>query len=146
MRDLGSLRGLARFTLVLAVGSTGCADTVRPVLGGLKIGPAAGGPFSIPTLLNDRIPFEYPQDAWVRGVGGETVLRIHIASSGSVDSVHVANSSGDRVLDSASVAAARLLRYRPARVGEEAVAVWAFLPVRYPMPEPARGRDDANRR
>lgn len=108
------------------------------MLGGLKIGPAADGPFVVPELVGDENPFKYPYDAWQRGVGGETVLRLHIASSGFVDSVAVAKSSGDGVLDSASVATARLLRYRPARRGDEAVSVWAYLPIRYPMPEPAR--------
>lgn len=116
---------------------TGCADTIRPVLGGLKIGPAADGPFMMPTLLNEESPFEYPAAAWAKGVGGETVLHIHIASNGAVDTVAVAETSGDHTLDSASVAGARLLRYRPARHGDEPVAVWAYLPVRYPMPEVA---------
>jgi len=114
--------------------ATGCADTIRPVLGGLRIGPAAGGPFVMPSLVNEESPFEYPSDAWESGVGGETVLRIHIASNGVVDTVAVAETSGDRALDSASVAGARLLHYRPARRGDERVAVWAYLPVRYPMP------------
>ncbi len=122
-----------------------CADTVRPVLGGLKIGPAIEGPFVMPALLNDRLPFEYPEDAWIRGVGGETLLRIHIASTGYVDSVAVARSSGDRALDSASIAGARLLRYRPARRGDMPVAVWGFLPIRYPLPETAATSDTGPR-
>lgn len=119
---------------VAAAASLGCADDVRPTLGGLKIGPAGEGPFLVPHLIGDPSPFEYPDDAWRRGVGGETILRIHITVEGDVDTALVASSSGDRVLDSASVAAARSLRYRPARRGDMPVAVWAYLPVRYPMP------------
>lgn len=89
----------------------------------------------IPTLLNDRFPFEYPEGAWRRGIGGETMLRMHISEFGVVDSVLIDTSSSDRALDSAAVAGARLLTYRPARHGDDPVAVWAFLPVRYPMPE-----------
>jgi TonB family protein len=120
-----------------ALATLGCADTVRPVLGGLKIGPAADGPFVMPVLMNEKLPFKYPQSAWQRGVGGETVLRIHIASTGAVDTVAIANSSGDRSLDSAAVAGARQLRYQPAQRGDEIVSVWAYLPVKYPMPEVA---------
>lgn len=124
------------FAFAMVAGSTlGCAEAVRPVLGGLKIGPGVEGPFVMPMLINDRPPFAYPQDAWERGVGGETTLRIHISSAGFVDSVLVAKSSGDAVLDSASVAGALLMQYRPARHGDSPVAVWAYLPVRYPMPE-----------
>ena len=120
--------------LAAVVSVAGCADTVRPVLGGLRIGPAARGRFIVPTLVNEESPFEYPTDAWESGVGGETVLHIHIASNGAVDTVAVAETSGHHALDSASVAGAYLLHYRPARLGDERVAVWAYLPVRYPMP------------
>ena len=89
----------------------------------------------MPVLLNERLPFEYPQDAWADRVGGETVLRIHISDTGTVDSVAVEKSSAHRSLDSAAVAAAWELRYTPARQGERPVPVWATLPVRYPMPE-----------
>ena len=134
-------RVLGAIMVAAALSAAGCADTVRPILGGLKIGPAAGGPLVMPTLLNSELPFQYPTDAWNRGVGGETMLRIHIASNGAVDTVAVAKSSGDPALDSASVAGAHLLRYRPARQGDEPVAVWAYLPVRYPMPEIAKPGD-----
>jgi TonB family protein len=130
----------------LGLAAAGCSEAVRPVLGGLKIG-AAAGPFHMPVLDSDELPFKYPVDAWERGVGGETLLKIHIAASGWVDSVRVAKSSGHGSLDSAAVAGARLLHYRPARHGDEAVAVWGYLPVRYPMPERARhAEEDGNRR
>lgn len=112
----------------------GCADTISPVLGGLKIG-MSGGSFHMPVLLNEKLPFEYPRSAWREGVGGETRLRIHISREGTVDSAFVLQSSGNTALDSAALAGVRRLRYRPARQGENAVAVWAILPVRYPMPE-----------
>lgn len=115
----------------------GCADTVRPVLGGLKIGTASNA-FQMPMMENERAPFEYPRDAWKAGIGGETLLKIHIAANGTVDSVRVDASSGHAGLDSAAVAGARKLRYRPARHGGEPVGVWATLPVRYPMPERMR--------
>jgi TonB family protein len=114
--------------------ATGCADTMRPVLGGLVIGER-GSAFHMPTLLNERLPFEYPQEAWSNRVGGETVLRIRISKAGAVDSVSIEQTSGNHSLDSAAVAGARELRYSPARQGERPVPVWATLPVRYPMPD-----------
>lgn len=124
---------------VLALGAPlllGCAESVRPVLGGLKIG-MRGGAFRTPVLESESLPFTYPRDAWERGIGGETTLRIHITRRGRVDSAYVVRSSGHRSLDSAAVAGALELRYRPARQGEERVDVWAILPVRYPLPERA---------
>jgi len=138
-------RALAALLASAVVSVAGCADTVRPVLGGLRIGPAARGRFVVPTLVNGESPFEYPSDAWDRGVGGETVLHIHIASNGVVDTVAVAETSGHRTLDSASVAGAYLLHYRPARLGDERVAVWAYLPVRYPMPAAAAREEPDSR-
>ena len=139
------LRGLVAPTVIILAGSWvagGCAETVRPVLGRLKIGNAKG-PFHVPELDTEPLPFEYPPDAWEEGVGGETILKIHITSHGGVDSVRVERSSGHSGLDSAAIAGAQQLRYRPARRGEDPVAVWGYLPVRYPMPgkaerEPAR--------
>ncbi|MEJ2310966.1 MAG: energy transducer TonB [Gemmatimonadales bacterium] len=119
---------------VLGVLLAGCSETMRPVLGGLAVGEQ-GSAFHMPTLLNEQLPFEYPQDAWASRIGGETVLRIRISTAGAVDSVAVQKTSGHRSLDSAAVAGARELRYKPARQGERSVPVWATLPVRYPMPE-----------
>lgn len=141
MREGASIPSRLGLALATAISLAACADTVRPVLGGLKIGPAAAGPFTYPALLGEQPPFEYPEEAWARGVGGETLLKIHISRIGHVDSVYVARSSGDGALDSAAVAGARRLRYRPARQGEEPVAVWGLLPVQYPMPEAVKPGD-----
>jgi protein TonB len=119
---------------VLLTLATGCSETIRPALGGLVIGER-GDAFHMPTLLNEQLPFEYPTDAWRDRIGGETVLRLRISSDGIVDSITVERSSGYRSLDSAAVAGATELRYKPARQGERPVPVWATLPIQYPMPE-----------
>lgn len=120
--------------------ATACADTVNPVMGGLRVG-ARQGAFHVPVMENERPPFRYPARAWREGVGGQTRLRIHITESGQVDSAYVLESSGHAALDSAALSGARALRYRPARQGDEPVAVWAVLPVKYPMPEMAEPDD-----
>lgn len=114
-----------------------CAESIQPSLGGLRVG-ASGSAFHVPVMQNERPPFEYPREAWEEGVGGETRLRIRIARDGSVDTAYVVASSGHAVLDSAALAGARELRYRPARRGADPIAVWAVLPVRYPLPARAR--------
>lgn len=134
----GSRRRRVPVLLVMAAAllGLGCGEAVRPVLGNLKIG-AAASPFHMPVLENEKPPFEYPRDAWRQGVGGEAVLRIHITRKGTVDSVLLVRSAGHPSLDSAAVAGALKLRYRPAKQGTEPVAVWGTLPVRFPMPEEA---------
>lgn len=123
--------------VVLLVGVSGCADTVSPVLGGLNLG-VRGKSFHVPVPTTERLPVRYPRSAWEEGVGGETRLRIHIDARGVVDSAYVLRSSGHAALDSAALAGVRRLRYRPARQGETPVAVWAVLPVRFPMPSEIR--------
>lgn len=136
-------RWTAGLIVPLLVAVPGCADTVTPVLGGLRVG-TGGESFHMPVMENERLPFRYPSEAWRERVGGETRLRIHIDRQGRVDSAYVVDSSGHAALDSAALAGARKLRYRPARQGDRPVAVWAVLPVRYPMPEAAdEGRPDA---
>ena len=85
-----SLRFLSLLAL-LPLG--GCADTVQPYLGGLKVG-VTGGSYQMPMLLNETLPFRYPPDAWRNRVGGETLLYIHITTEGAVDSVMVLQTDG----------------------------------------------------
>lgn len=117
--------------LLLLAPAGGCSDAVRPALGGLTIG-RPGEAFRMPVMKNEEPPFGYPDAAWRAGRGGVVVLRIHISAEGAVDSAYVKQGSGAAPLDSAARADARRLRFRPARQGDEPVAVWATLPVRYP--------------
>lgn len=119
--------------LLPLLGIAGCADTVQPYLGGLKVG-VAGGSYQMPVLLNETLPFQYPADAWRQRVGGETLLYIHINEEGAVDSVMILEGSGHASLDSAALAGARELRFRPAHVGTDPVDTWGKLPIRFPMP------------
>lgn len=133
MRGPSSRRIPPSLLLVFLPVLAGCEEAVRPALGGLQIG-RRGVSFRMPVMENEELPFRYPARAWRDGAGGTAVVRIHITEAGAVDSVEVARSSGHAALDSAALADARRLRYRPARRGETPVDVWATLPVRYPHP------------
>jgi protein TonB len=111
----------------------GCVDTVNPGRAGLRLG-LEEGPLRPPAATESGV-FEFPRSAWEKGIGGTTVLKILIAADGTVDSAIVLESSGYRPLDSAAVANAGKLRYRPAEQGGEAVPIWGRLPVIYPLPE-----------
>ena len=119
--------------ILAAVTALGCADTVKPVLGGLKIG-TANAPLKYPVRV-DNHHFDYPADAWDQRVGGTVVLKLLISPTGAVDSAYVYESSGHPSLDSAAVADSRLLRYDPAEQEGSPIEVWAKLPVIYPLPE-----------
>ncbi len=117
----------------------GCADTVNPNRGGLRLG-LEDGPLRPPTAIEADV-FEFPRSAWEDGIGGTTVLKIMIDIDGKVDSTIVLQSSGYPLLDSAAVANASKLLYRPAEQGGEPVPIWGRLPVIYPLPGEAAAND-----
>ncbi|MFO7587895.1 MAG: energy transducer TonB [Gemmatimonadota bacterium] len=123
-------------TLAAALAAAGCADTVNPRMGGLRLG-VESGPLRPPVLLDGEDVFEFPDDAWTRGAAGTTVLKLRISQEGVVDSVLVLASCGHEDLDSAAVANAHRLRYRPAEQGGDPIEVWGRLPVIYPAPKEA---------
>lgn len=71
----------------------------------------------------------YPASARIRGVEGETVLRVLVAADGQVRSVAIATSSGHRELDQAAVSAVRTWRFQPAIEQGKTVAAWVQVPV-----------------
>ena len=130
--------------LLLAGGASACADTPRAV-GGVQLG-VEDAPLRPPVRVDEGRTFEYPTDAWNEGVGGTTVLRLLISREGLVDSALVVESSGHPSLDSAALANARRLRYRPAAQGGSPVQVWGRLPVVFPVPEQGEQPPDAENR
>ncbi|MCK5447545.1 MAG: energy transducer TonB [Gemmatimonadetes bacterium] len=120
--------------LALPATVIGCADTVNPAAGGLRIG-VQNAPLKPPVRVDSLHPFEYPPSAWSYGASGTTVLKILISETGSVDSAFVLQSSGDRALDSAAIANSRHLVWEPAEQGGNPIRIWGRLPVIYPRPE-----------
>ncbi|MXX79104.1 MAG: energy transducer TonB [Gemmatimonadales bacterium] len=126
---------LAVLAALAVAASTGCADDPGPEVGALRVDQLREGGLVWPVLESSSSPaFPYPAEALEEGAGGEILLRIRISAAGRVDSVAVVTSSGHAILDSAAVEGARLLRYRPARHGGSPTAIWARLPISYPVP------------
>lgn len=73
----------------------------------------------------------FPVEQWDAGVEGETVLRVRVNATGTVDSVEVMTGSGTAALDSAAVRGMRALRFRPATREGDPVAAWVEVPVRF---------------
>ena len=107
------------------------------------MGLACGGEGEIepPTPLYGAVPIDYPIQLWDQDMEGQTMLRVRVSDTGTVDSVEVVGSSGYEAFDSAAVAGARDLRFSPARRDGERIEVWATVPVRFskrPRPDTAR--------
>ena len=96
-----------------------------------------------PAPLYGDVPIDYPIELWDSDVEGETLLRVRVTETGQVDSVVVLESSGQGAFDSAAIAGARELRFRPARRNGKRIVVWAEVPVHFskrPRPDSALGR------
>ena len=91
-------------------------------------------PVTLPAPLTDASPFRYPLELWDGRAEGEVVLMVHVDDMGAVDSVYVLTSSGEPAFDSAAVAGAPAIRYEPGRRGDDRVAMWVRVPVRFRMP------------
>lgn len=75
----------------------------------------------------------YPLPLQERGIEGTLRLRVHVAADGRATQVLLLASSGFRLFDEAALAQARGCRFRPARLGEEAVDEWVEYPVRFSL-------------
>lgn len=73
----------------------------------------------------------WPAEALARRWQGRVLLRLEIASDGTVDDVQVMQSSGFDILDLAAVEAVRDWRFTPARRGGTSVAVTRSLPIHF---------------
>lgn len=78
-------------------------------------------------------PPEYPLSARRLGQEGWVVLRVKVDPSGAPAEVHLARSSGVISLDRAALEAVRRWTFVPARRGEEAVAAWVEVPIRFQL-------------
>ncbi len=110
-----------------------------PVLGACNSEPQP----QIPPRQLTSSPFQYPEELWDEGIKGETTLKLLVTEQGAVDSVRVERSSGHAAFDTAAVQGARLLRFEPARRGEDPVPVWVLLPVQFNMTNADEGLEPA---
>jgi TonB family protein len=105
--------------------------------------PGRGGPDELPVMLNNEPPFRYPAPLYAQKVQGNVTLRIFIDQDGRVrpESTRVMESSGYASLDSSAVTASQELRFTPARVNGEPMAVSILFPVffRHPQASPLPG-------
>src|SRR2546425_781101 len=70
-----------------------------------------------------RAPLIYPEDAYVSRLAGKVPARVYIGGRGSVDKVEIVKvQPRGGVFEQAALQALRQVRYRPARIGGQAVA------------------------
>jgi len=112
---------------------------LRRILGGLAVatfvlssaGCTSDGEIQHPAPLYGDVPIQYPIQLWDQDQEGETLLRVRVTDTGTVDSVVVEKSSGYAAFDSAAVAGAKKLQFSPARRKGKRIRVWAEVPVNF---------------
>jgi TonB family protein len=125
--------------LAASAGAVGCIDTetARTAIEAIQSGPPK--PDVLPVMLNEEVPIHYPAELYARKVQGNTILRIFIDGQGRVhpESTMVIGPSGYPAFDSAAVAAVPELRFKPAMLKGEPLAVTIQFPVFFRHPEAA---------
>jgi protein TonB len=79
---------------------------------------------------------EYPRRARQLGFEGTVVLNVMINPKGGVEDVKIAVSSGYSLLDQSALRSVKAWRFKPARRGDQPVAAWVQVPVRYTLEPP----------
>jgi TonB family protein len=92
---------------------------------------------SQPVMRNQEPVFYYPASLYAQKIQGNVTLRIFVDRTGRIrpESTRVEESSGYPSLDSAAVAGSQQLRFEPARLRGEPVAVSILFPVFFRHPE-----------
>ena len=94
-------------------------------------------PFTVKPEFTNReeavaaVAASYPELLKDAGVGGSALVWLYIDATGVVKNVRLNKSSGRDELDAAALKAARTFRFTPAKNGNEPVAVWVAIPVKY---------------
>jgi protein TonB len=131
---VGALTAIvAALVLVLASGDSGSqrGRSFADVL------PRRGRPDELPVMLNEEPPFRYPAPLYAQKVQGNVTLRIFVDRHGRVrpESTRVEESSGYASLDSSAVTGSQDLRFVPAKLNGEPMAVSILFPVFFRHPE-----------
>lgn len=126
---------LAAAAVFLAAAATvGCGDGAARRSSAI---PGNGRPDEPPVVVNGDLPFRYPPALYARKVQGNVTLRLFIDRDGLPrnDSTRVEESSGLEPLDSAAVRGSQELRFVPAKLHGEPMAVSVLFPVYFRHPE-----------
>jgi TonB family protein len=131
---LGALTAvLTALVLVFTSGGSRLQDGRRLV----DAFPRRGRPDELPVMVNREMPFRIPVPLYAQKVQGNVTLRIFIDRDGHVrpESTRVVESSGYASLDSSAVTGSQDLRFVPAKLKGEPMAVSILFPVFFRHPE-----------
>lgn len=98
----------------------------------------AGG--SILIVMREAVPLykvnpapKYPKMARKRGYQGTVLLSVFVNIEGKVDDLWLFESSGYKILDNAAINAVKDWTFEPGKKGDEIVAMWVEIPVKFEL-------------
>lgn len=86
---------------------------------------------------------EYPDALREAGIGGTVLMHFFVSADGTLENTVIQESSGHQVLDEAAYRVAETFEFNPALNGNERVAVWVSIPIRFTIPSASGGDGDA---
>jgi periplasmic protein TonB len=122
-------QALALVGAAAALGMPGSARALREAGSAPEaydLAPEGRGPLGGYQLLP-----RYPDSARRQGITGTTTLLFEVLENGRVGEVQIENSAGHPDLDQAAADAIKKWRFEPARRGNQPVAVWLRMPVKF---------------
>lgn len=128
--------------LGLVVTLSGC-DAVQGTIDRLR-GPDTSPPDSLPLLLNDSLPFQYPIGLYLQLVDDSVTLRLHIDEYGRPvpESTRVEVPAKYAQFDTSAVNGARALAFRPAIRKGKPIAYTVLFPIQFKIPTVPRQPGD----
>ena len=95
---------------------------------------------SILIVMKEAVPLyrinpapRYPVMARKRGYQGTVLLSVLVNKEGKVDILWLFKTSGYKILDNAAIEAVKDWTFEPGRKGDEAVAMWVEVPVKFEL-------------
>ncbi len=127
----------ARRLVVMALATTALAgcEQVKSTFASLR-GSDNSPPDSLPQLLNDSLPFDYPIGLYLQLIDDSVTLRLHVDQFGRPvpESTRVEVHAKYPQFDTAAVDGARELLFRPAiRKGKE-IPYTVLFPIQFKVP------------
>ena len=104
-------------------------------------------PDSLPRMLNDSLPFQYPVALYRRLIDDSVTLRLHIDEYGRPvpESTSVATKARHAEFDSSATQGSRELVFRPAFRNGKAVAYTVLFPIHFRIPTQPVSVDSSGR-
>ncbi len=81
----------------------------------------------LPEVIRKVEP-EYPKDLRKKGIEGQVILKVKVDTTGKVEEVLVARSSGYREMDSSAIKAVKEWVFKPAETDGVKVTSWVTIP------------------